>query len=58
MDNFKGKQFFGTNSVSLISTHNAIVNLAVLVLDLDFHNVIRIMFLGLDAKNFYSLEFT
>ena len=52
MDNFKGKQFFGTNSVSLISTHNAIVNLAVLVLDLDFHNVIRIMFLGLDVNKF------
>ena len=51
MDNYKGKQFFGTNSVFLISTHSVIVYLAVLALDLDFNNVIRIMFLGLDVNN-------
>ena len=55
MDNFKGKQFFGTNSVFFIFTHNVIVYLAVLALDLDFHKVIRIMFLGLDVNKFFTV---
>ena len=55
VDNFNSKQFFGTNSVFLISTHSVIVYLAVLALDLDFHNVITIMFLGLDVNKFFTV---
>ena len=55
MDNFKDKQFFGTNFVFFIFTHNVIVYLAVLALDLDFHKVIRITFLGLDVNKFFTV---